>query len=177
MTYKFCPWVVFPSWKRFVKEILLNLVDETISTYVVHALVDYLSATYTCDLWMSKGARDVFVVVVNFISSDWEAKHVMIRLFEVTNTSGVAMVSKLQKLLNKFSLTTMFFVYVKDKGSNFQACASALTFVVSCEFFSLFQLFDGSHSRHALLKVCQYAITDEKVAIGLHLSKLFNLQF
>jgi hypothetical protein len=44
---------------------------------------------------MSKGARDVFVVVVNFISSDWEARHVTIDLFEVSNTSGVAMAPKL----------------------------------------------------------------------------------
>jgi hypothetical protein len=51
---------------------------------------------------MSKGTRDVFVVGVNFISSDWEAKHVTIQLFEVSNMSGVAMVPKLQELLNKF---------------------------------------------------------------------------
>jgi len=54
---------------------------------------------------MSKGTRDVFVVVVNFISSDWEIKHVTIGLFEVSNTRGVAMVPKLQKLLDKFPLT------------------------------------------------------------------------
>jgi hypothetical protein len=40
------------------------------TTYVELALVDYISTTYTFDLWMSKGARDVFVVMVIFISSD-----------------------------------------------------------------------------------------------------------
>jgi hypothetical protein len=44
---------------------------------------------------MSKGARDVFDVVVNFISSDWEVKHVTIELFEVSNISSVVMVPKL----------------------------------------------------------------------------------
>jgi hypothetical protein len=54
---------------------------------------------------MSKGAHDVFIVVVNFISSDWELNHVTIVLFEVMDTSGASMTTKLQKLLNKFSLT------------------------------------------------------------------------
>jgi hypothetical protein len=56
---------------------------------VVHALVDYLLTTCTFDLWMSKGAHDIFVVIVNLISSDWEAKHVTIGLFELRNTSVV----------------------------------------------------------------------------------------
>jgi hypothetical protein len=44
---------------------------------------------------MFKWACDVFAIVVNFISNDWEAKHVTIGLFEVKNISGVAMVLKL----------------------------------------------------------------------------------
>jgi hypothetical protein len=65
------------------------------TTYVVPALADCLSTTCTFDLWMFNWTRDVFAIVVNFISSDWEAKHVTSRLFEVTNISGVAMVFKL----------------------------------------------------------------------------------
>ncbi len=42
------------------------------TTYVEFALVNYLLTTCTFDLWMSNGVHDVFVVVVNFISSDWE---------------------------------------------------------------------------------------------------------
>jgi hypothetical protein len=30
---------------------------------------------------MSKGTHDVFAIVVNFISNDWDAKHVTIGLF------------------------------------------------------------------------------------------------
>jgi hypothetical protein len=62
--------------------------------------------------------HDIFVVVVNFISNDWEPKHVIVVLFGVTNTSDMAMVLKLQKLLNKFTLTNKIIVYVKDEGSN-----------------------------------------------------------
>ncbi len=93
--------------KKKIEEILPSLVEKTMimTTHVQVALADYLSTTYTFDLWMSKGAHDVFVVVVNFISSDWELNHVTIGLFEVMDTSGASMAPKLQKLLNKFSST------------------------------------------------------------------------
>ncbi len=37
----------------------------------------------------------MFVVVVNFISNDWEAKHVTMELFQTNDTSGATMVLKL----------------------------------------------------------------------------------
>jgi len=39
-----------------------------------------------------------FVVVVNFLFNKCEAKHVIIKLFEVSDTSGEAMVPRLQLL-------------------------------------------------------------------------------
>ncbi len=36
-----------------------------------------------------------FVVVVNFIFNNWEAKHVIVGLFEVIDTNGMAIVPKL----------------------------------------------------------------------------------
>jgi hypothetical protein len=77
------------------------------------------------------------------------------------------MVSKLQELLNNFSLITIFFPYIKDKRSNLQAYASAPIFVVSFDYLALLKPFDGSHFGHALSKVCQYAIIDEKVVVDL----------
>jgi hypothetical protein len=71
-------------------------------------------------------------VDVNFIFNDWEAKHVTIGLFEVTDISGIATVLKLQKLLDRFVLIEKIVAYVKNEGSNLQTCASALNFVVSC---------------------------------------------
>ncbi len=72
LAYRLCPLVVFPFEKTFVENILPSLVEKTMTTYVEFALANYLSTNYTFDLWMSNGAHDVFVVVVNFISSDWE---------------------------------------------------------------------------------------------------------
>jgi hypothetical protein len=86
--------------------------------YVHPALANCISTTYTFDLWMSKGVHDVFVVVVNFLSSKWEAKHITIGLFEVSNTSGATMAPRLQQLLDKFFLTQKILAYVKDEGSN-----------------------------------------------------------
>jgi len=61
---------VYTPKKTFVEKVLLGLVEKTMTIYVQLALVDYLLTNYNFDLWMSKGVRDVFVVVVSFISSD-----------------------------------------------------------------------------------------------------------
>jgi hypothetical protein len=58
------------SHLRKLKEILLGLVKKTMTTYLQATLVDYFSTTYTFNLWMVKRMHDVFVVVVNFISSE-----------------------------------------------------------------------------------------------------------
>jgi hypothetical protein len=45
---------------------------------------------------MSKGAHDVFAMVVSFLFVTWEPKHITICLFEMNDMSGVAMVVKAQ---------------------------------------------------------------------------------
>jgi len=115
---------------------------------------------------MLKGAHDIFVVVVNFIHNDWEAKHVTI-LFEVIDTSDIGMALKLQELLDRFTLIDKIVTYPNDEGSNFQTCASAPVSIVSCNTLNLLEPFHGSCLGHALSKVCQYATIDNKVCIGL----------
>ncbi len=122
-------------------------------TYVHPALANCISPTCTFDLWMSKGVHDVFVVVVNFLSSKWEAKHITITLFEMSNTSGVAMAPRIQQLLKKFSLTQKIFANVKDEGYILQTCVNALNFIVSCANLAMMEPFDGSCFGHALLEV------------------------
>jgi hypothetical protein len=43
---------------------------------------------------MFVGMHDIFDVVVNFLSNNWELKHVTIDLFKATETNGVAMAIK-----------------------------------------------------------------------------------
>ncbi len=68
--YRLCPQLLFPLRKSFVEKVMSSLVGKTMTTYAQLALANYISATYAFDLWMPKGARDIFVVMVIFISSD-----------------------------------------------------------------------------------------------------------
>ncbi len=70
LTHMLCLWLVYTPKKTFVEKVLLSLVEKIVPIYVQLALVDYLLIIYNFDLWMSKGVRDVFVVVVSFISND-----------------------------------------------------------------------------------------------------------
>ncbi len=77
-----CPKLNFPSKKQFSHDILLGLMEKTNELYVVPTLVECHSITTNFDLWMSKGTYDVFALVINFVSNDWQPKHVTIGLFE-----------------------------------------------------------------------------------------------
>jgi hypothetical protein len=46
-------------------------VEKTNELYVVPDLVECHSIIASFDLWMSKGAYDVFALMINFLSSDW----------------------------------------------------------------------------------------------------------
>ncbi len=56
--------------------------------------------------------------------------------------------------------------YVKDEGSNLATYAQALKAIVFCVDLDTTKPFDGYCFGHALLKVCQYATSNE-VARGL----------
>ncbi len=45
------------------------------------------------DIWMNKSALDTFSLVINFLTLDWESKHVTIGLFEAKNTIGINLVN------------------------------------------------------------------------------------
>ncbi len=84
------------------------------------------------------------MVVVNFLSTNWEFKHITIGLFEAHDMSGATMVVKLKQILENFSLTQKILAYVKDKNSNLQTCVQAFKLVVSCGDFGIVEPFDGS---------------------------------
>jgi len=62
-----------------------------------------ISTTTSLDLWMSKGAYDVFALVINFLNNDWQPKHVTIGLFEMTKIIDQALARSLTKLLDKYN--------------------------------------------------------------------------
>jgi len=98
-------------------------------------------------------------------------------LFEVTYISIASVVFKLKELLNKFSLTKKIVAYVKNVWSNLQTCANALTSIVSCNTSALLEPLDVSFFWHALSKVCQYVIANEKMSIDLPCAPIKATQF
>jgi hypothetical protein len=66
-----CPKLNFPSRRQFSQDILSRLVEKTNELYVLPTLADCHSTTTSFDLWMSKGAYDVFALVINFLNYDW----------------------------------------------------------------------------------------------------------
>jgi hypothetical protein len=95
-----------------------ELVNTTMTKYVQPTLAKCLTTTYTFHLWMSKGAHDIFAVVINFLSTNWEPNHIIIGLFEVDDMSGTTMVVKFKHIFDKFALMHKIMAYIKDEGSN-----------------------------------------------------------
>ncbi len=68
---------------------------------------------------MSKGAYDVFALVISFLGNDWQPKHMTIGLFEATKNIGQALAKNLTKLLDKYGLKKKIIANVKNERSNF----------------------------------------------------------
>jgi hypothetical protein len=62
-----CPRVVLLSRKQFSREILPKLVEKTKKLYILFALAYYYSIIASFDLWMSKGAYDIFALVIKIM--------------------------------------------------------------------------------------------------------------
>jgi hypothetical protein len=104
----------FPFRKQFSEETLPRLVEKTKQSYVLFALTKCHFATTSFDFWISKGAYDVFALVIIFLGKDWQPKHVTIGLFEMIETTCQALAKSLTNLLDKYGLMKKIIVYVKD---------------------------------------------------------------
>jgi len=62
--------------------VLLNLVERKKQKYVSSKLAKCYSTVTSFDLRMSKGAHDIFALVINFLMVDWQLKHIMISLLK-----------------------------------------------------------------------------------------------
>jgi hypothetical protein len=155
------PKVVFFFRKQFSQETLPNLVEKTKEVYVLPKLTNCIFAITSFDIWMSKGAHDIFVLVINLLGSDWQPKQVTINLFEVTKITGQTLVNNLTKLFDQYGLRNKIIAYVNDEGSNLNTVTIVLKFVVKYEILGLNESFQGSYFGHVFSKACQYAITYE----------------
>jgi hypothetical protein len=82
------------------QDILLNLVEKTKQVYVLPEFTNFIFATTRFDLWMLKGAHDIFALVINFLGSNWQPKQKTINLFEVIKTTRYALSNNLTKLFD-----------------------------------------------------------------------------
>jgi hypothetical protein len=67
--------------------------------HVFPTFVDAIVVITTFDLWTSQRGFDMFAFVVNYINKKWKPCHVIATIFEVHETSRVAMVIQLRDLL------------------------------------------------------------------------------
>jgi hypothetical protein len=93
---------------------------------------------------MFHGGHDTFAMVVNFIDNLWEPTHVIVVIFEVHNTIGVAITNQVKVLLDVFGLLDKIIAYVKDEGSNLSILTLVLINVVTCSPLQLTIRFVGS---------------------------------
>ncbi len=54
-------------------------------------MANYYYVTTSFDLWMSKGAYDIYATVIKFLGANWQPKEITIGLFETFNTSRHAL--------------------------------------------------------------------------------------
>jgi hypothetical protein len=83
---------------------LVDLVEKTRQEYVLLKLKQCYFATTNFDLWMLEGEHDVFDLVINFLTKEWQPQHIVIRLFEASEIIGQAMARNLTKLLDQYDL-------------------------------------------------------------------------
>ncbi len=98
---------------------------------------------------MSKGAHDVFALVISFLNEEWQPQHIIIGLFKTNETTRQVMARNLIELLDQYDLKKKIVAYVKDKGANLNAMTTILKFVMNYEVFGLEESLQGSCFGHA----------------------------
>jgi hypothetical protein len=94
--FALCSIVVLPSRKKFTRD--FEFEEKTKQLYVLPCLAKCFFVT-SFDLWMSKGAYDIFALVINSLGTKWQPKHITIGLFEAMDISCQTLVKDLIELL------------------------------------------------------------------------------
>jgi len=85
------------------------------------------------DLWVFKGAHDVFALVINFLGLNWKPKQIILGLFEVVEITRKALIKNFIHILDAYSLRNKIITYVKDECSNLNTLINVFKYVVKCE--------------------------------------------
>jgi hypothetical protein len=112
-------------------------VEKTKLSYVLPTLAYCYSITTSFDLWMSKGAYDIFSLVINFLGAKWQLERITIRLFEASNSFGFTLAKDLIELLDKYDLRKKITAYVKNEIFNLNTMTTTLKSIISCDTLGL----------------------------------------
>jgi hypothetical protein len=119
------------------------------------------------DLWMSKGAYDIFALVINFQDENWQPKKVTISLFEVIETTCQALARNLRELLDSYGLNKNIIAYVKDEGVDLISMTTPIKLIINNEVLGLKENSNGTCFGHAFSKTYYYVISEERVCNNL----------
>jgi len=98
----------------------------------------------------------MFALVVNYLNKKWEPYHVTMIIFEVHETSRVAMLTQFKDLLAQYNLLDKIITYVKNESTNLNTLTTTLISIISYVFILLPQPYAFSCYGHAMSKCCQY---------------------
>jgi len=79
---------------------------------------------------MSRGAHNVYALVIIFKEYYWKSKHVTIDLFEALKITWHSLVKNLIDILNEYGLGNKIIAYVKDEGFNSNIITSVFLYIV-----------------------------------------------
>jgi hypothetical protein len=133
LTLQLDPKVVFPFRKVMSEEIFLMMVEKCLKEYVTLLFDVTPIAIEKFDLWMSRTTCDTFAFVINFLTPQWEPRHVCVGLFEVNDTTRASLGKQMTILLERFKLTSKIWCFVKNEGTNLGIMIATLRFMVTCE--------------------------------------------
>jgi hypothetical protein len=146
------------------------LVQKTKKNYFLLEFSQCVSTITSFDLWMSKGAYDIFALVINFLDGNWKPRKVTIGLFETTETTSQTLARNLNELLDSYNLKKKIITYVKDEGANLNAMTMALkTIMISWEWKKV-------SMEHVFSKTYQYATTEKRVCKNLKFVSIKSVQ-
>jgi hypothetical protein len=106
-----------------VQHAILSLVVKTMEKYVIIALDSCAIAITFFDLWLSRFGHNMFIPVIDFMTSLWVCCHVTMGLFEAIDTSKIEIVTHVKYLLSSYNLLDKLVAYVEDKGGNLSTLA------------------------------------------------------
>lgn len=174
------PRLNFPSRSKFHRDV--KVLTREFENKLIHELSACEAGIILYDLWMSRGALDLFGLVHRFVDDNWIVKTTTLGLVECPNTAGLALAERLRELMTKFSpverpLATRCFAQLSDQGANLSTMRQVIAGEFRCDAFPVLEEpFAVECLTHALSGALGKALLDEKVTTGLSLINLVSLR-